>query len=91
MCIRDRIIKSSKLSNAPAADREFTISRGMPVLEMKSAKEMNGPFPEVAERSLRIDDAVAVLIFLTCVRPIRNAPDSTWDFSPLRFTSGPST
>ncbi|GIT59203.1 MAG: hypothetical protein Ct9H300mP19_11510 [Dehalococcoidia bacterium] len=52
-----------------APDREFTISRGMPVLEMKSAKEMNGPFPEVAERSLRIDDAVAVLIFLTCSAP----------------------
>ena len=58
---------------------------------MKSAKEMSGPFPEVADRSLKIDDAVAVLIFLTCVSPIRNAPDSKWDFSPLRFTSGHST
>ena len=45
------ILKPSKLSSAPAADREFNISRGTPVLEMKSDKEMNGLFPEIVQRS----------------------------------------
>ena len=54
-------------------------------------KEMNGPFPEIVERSLRIDDAVDILIFPTCVSPIRIAPDSRSAFSSLRFISGPST